>query len=358
VTGAGPEPQREDVEPTPEGADLPPRAQALADALTGWPRQRVVLTELWRLLDQVDPASGTDARRRSLLADALAALSAANRVTLPAKASWDRTERPALPRFVTVAATRPRGLREPKRVVWHPDLAWAGGSGFNLRQRAILAQVNRWLHTHRDESIVPVRERSLQVFGNEKTLDGLQRTVLFGPGRLSLDLLRARRAVPRLTTERVGPGDVLLVVENSDTFDTLVRVLSADPGDVGIVGWGAGGGFEASVLSVAWLPGPVRAIRYFGDLDRRGLEIPASASRLAVSEGLPPVEPDTTLYAALLDVGHRDGGRPALSQEQADTVAAWLPEPLAGQAAALLRQGVRLAQEAVGVEYFAARARR
>jgi hypothetical protein len=49
-------------------------------------------------------------------------------------------------------------------------------------------------------------------------------SALFGPGRLSLTLLRAYRSRPPLLAISVG-GPVLLVAESSDTFETLVRPL-------------------------------------------------------------------------------------------------------------------------------------
>lgn len=346
-------------DPTASGAGatarsvLSERAALVGEGLSGWPRRRVYLRDLWRLLDQADPASRTSASRRSLLSGVLAELAEAELVAFPASASWDRTEQPPLPRFVTLPADEPPPTAA--RDVWHPTLAWAAEATLTASQRGILATVNRWLHQHRGEVVAPVRERSLDIFGNEKALDRLQRTALFGPGRLSLEMLHARRAVPRLTTERVGPGATLLVVENSDTFDTMVRVLANQPGGVGLVGWGAGGGFEASVLSIAALTGRVRQVCYFGDLDRRGLEIPANASRLAVAEGLPAVHPAAGLYRLLIETGTPHPGQPALSAGQAEAVTQWLPPDLRTPTAGLLRSGVRLAQEAVGVEFLSTR---
>jgi hypothetical protein len=91
-----------------------------------------------------------------------------------------------------------------------------------------------------------------------------------------------------MLTRAVGDGTAVLVVENSDTFDSLVRTLSELTGHrIGLVGWGAGAGFEASVLSIADITRPVSEIRYFGDLDSVGLRIPANASQIATASGLP-----------------------------------------------------------------------
>jgi hypothetical protein len=240
-----------------------------------------------------------NARRRTVLADVLAELAAAGLITLPSQRSYDRTERPDLPLFVTLPRhDRPRAPR--RDVVWHPDLAWVPGSQLVPSQRADLEQVNRWLHNRRgDPTPVPLRERSLEIFGDEKTLDRLLPTRLFAPGRLTLGLLATYRAVVRFTSDLVGSGDLLLVVENSDTFDSLVHALRGHDGHrVGRVGWGAGAAFEASVLSVGLLDPPVADVAYFGDLDEKGLRIPANASLtclgLSVSPGgIAPADTDT-----------------------------------------------------------------
>jgi Wadjet protein JetD, C-terminal len=157
--------------------------------------------------------------------------------------------------------------------------------------------------------------------------------------------------VPRMLTRVVGDGDLVLIVENSDTFDSVVTTLRKRPGCVGVVGWGAGTGFEASILSLEDLDRPVSAIRYFGDLDRVGLRIPASASELAVTSGLPPVLPAVELYDALLEVGRPQPGQPRLTEPAARHLVRWLDPIHRGRVRHLLDAGERLAQEAVGLRY-------
>lgn len=334
------------------------RAGRLAEQLDSWPRKRVPLSELWRLFDAVDPATRGSARRRQLLADCLAELSGTGVIELPSAASFDRTQRPPLPRFVTIPSTDPSptsdGSRSPSRApVWHPDLWWAATLRLTDAQAHLLAQINTWLFrgAGRDQHRVPLRERSLELLGEEKALDTLIGTSLFGPGRLTLELLRTYRVTLPLHVTSVGPGDVLLVVENSDTFDSLRRALSQAPGRVGTLAWGAGAGFESSVLSVASREPVVREIRYFGDLDAAGLRIPASASRLALQEGLPAVQPATTLYTALLAVGRPRGAQLPLDAQRADELVAWLDPQHRQPAHLLLTEGHRIAQEAVGLTY-------
>jgi hypothetical protein len=63
------------------------------------------------------------------------------------------------------------------------------------------------------------------------------------------------------------------------------------------------------VLSITLLDPSPRYIRYFGDLDRAGLRIAASAARQAVKVGLPLVLPAIGCYQFLLD-GPRHWRRP------------------------------------------------
>lgn len=336
----------------PAAVELSGRAAGVADRLAAWRRGRVTLAELWRVLDEVDPASRADARRRVLLAAVLDELAHAGLLRLPSGRSYDQTETPHLPRFVTLSRsdTSPAPART---VVWHPALSWVPDARLTAAQQDILERLNDWLHTHRDPLVVPLRERSLDIFGHEKTLDRLVPTNLFGPGRLTLDLLRTRRALVRFTTEPVGDGDDLLVVENSDTFDSLVHALRDHAGRhrFRLVGWGAGTAFEASVLSVAKIEPPVRAVAYFGDLDEKGLRIPANAAVLAAAEGLPPVRPAAGLYDALFSLAAPQSGQRKTSPAAAADVTAWLSPRHRHPAMAHLAAGNRLAQEAVGLHY-------
>jgi hypothetical protein len=336
---------------TSTGATLSARAQRMADSLAAWPRRRVQLAELWELLDQIDPSTRMDIRRRRILSELITELAAADVAELPAGRSYDRSEIPALPRFLTLPRDSP-APEPPQAVIWHPSLAWAPQAGLTRSQMRTVEQVNQWLYNTCDHLVVPSRERSLEVFGDEKALDRLIGTALFGPGRLSLELLRCRRVAPRLYCESAGDGDLLLVVENSDTFDSLLTVLS-DRGDhrIGFVGWGAGTGFEASVLSIARIGRAITEVKYFGDLDENGLRVPANAAVLAGSAGLPPVRPATGLYGAMFRQGAPQPGLRKLSADVAADLARWLGSDHHAQAARLLVTGERLAQEAVGLSY-------
>jgi hypothetical protein len=332
-------------------AALSARAGRLADMLAAWPRRRVQLVELWKLLDEADPATRTDVRRRHIMSEIIAELHTAEMIELPSAQSYDRTEAPLLPRFVALVRSddNPQPLQP---VVWHPALSWVPQAHISRAQAETLLLVNRWLHHTRDDLVVPSRERSLEIFGDEKALDRLAGTAMFGPGRLDLSMLRCRRVAPPLHCERCGNGDLLLVIENSDTFDSILSLLrDRDHHRVGLVAWGAGTGFEASVLSIGRATLPVAEVRYFGDLDENGLRVPANAAALANSEGLPTIRPASGLYTVMLQLGTPKPGQRRVSAKAAADLAWWLDRDHRAAAQRLLTAGDRIAQEAVGLAH-------
>jgi hypothetical protein len=144
---------------------------------------------------------------------------------------------------------------------------------------------------------------------------------------------------------------VALVLENVATYHSVLAALSTDS-PVGLVVFGAGTNFSASVcyLNELTTEGPAASIReilYFGDLDRRGLEIPIAADAAAREAGLPSVRPAVGLWERLLRVGKR-AEHTTLNVTVAERLVAWLPEQLRAGALEVLVSGARLAQEAVG----------
>jgi hypothetical protein len=177
-----------------------------------------------------------------------------------------------------------------------------------------------------------------------------------------MEVLRTFRVPPPLLSEtvlegtdsgyrRVGPGDVLLVLENSTTWWSIVEALP-DPSQhrVGHVAWGLGASFTRSVQSISKRH-RITEIRYFGDLDLSGIRIPAQAAAVACERGLPPVVPATRFYQALLALGRPAPSREPSARERATPHMGWLNPEHCTAVAELLEAGARLAQEWVGLRY-------
>ena len=331
-------------------------AAALAEAEPG--RSRISRAGYTAAFLAAEPALATSPDRRVRLASAVAELETFG-IVVVAK-SLDRTERPPLPQFLVLLERTPDPPvgRAAAAYPWRPELAWAARLPMRRSEFEALQAIQVFLRDRASETpIVPAGERSLELFGDEKRLDALRHNRrLFGKGRLSLELLRARQFAPPFAYRRVGNGPVALVLENVATYHSVLASLPAGS-PVGLVIFGAGGNFAASVAYLAELPAEASAaaiceIRYFGDLDRRGLEMPAAADAVARDAGLPPVRPAIGLWALLLRHG-RPGPAPRLPADIAERIVAWLPATLRAAAAEVLVGGARLAQEAVGTELLA-----
>jgi hypothetical protein len=305
---------------------------------------------------------------RPTLLEALEELRAEGMIVFPKGGKlFDRTGNPPLPLWVELdgggeeaESTREAAFNH-RAHPWHPALAWVGGLGA-LRQAEVLLAVDRFLKgSARTAPIVPHRERSLQLFGDEKALDRLLVGNLFGEGRLSPELLRCRRfsppfvhARPEAVAEAV-PAE-LLVIENHHTWHSFAEWNRA-AGRYRAVVYGGGKQFEASVAGIADLAQEVGATRvlYFGDLDPEGIAIPFRASRWQELRGLPAIEAAGELYQALLDAGagreHGSSGKDRFNPEHL----AWLPGDLREPVQALLAAGCRLPQEYIGTEWLKGR---
>lgn len=320
-------------------------AERLSKELGATGRVRIQLSAVLVCWATACPELIGSARQHQGLAAALDELSELGMITLPAKGSWDRSTRPPLPTFVTWPANRRQARPAPWRTfAWRPELGWAGSQPTMTDATFdALVAVNRWLGVRHEDGVVPMRVRSAEIFGDEKALDRLTTTALFGPGRLSAELLRCRRYPPPLVATKVGTGTTALVVENSDAYWMTLHAAEADAGNIGVVAWGSGTSILQSISALAELPGAVGKIQYWGDLDPEGISIPARASTLAVSAGLPVVEPAVGLWSAM--AACRPQTRTAVDWSASS--AAWLGPELWAATESVRVSGGRVAQEQV-----------
>ncbi|TMK53123.1 MAG: hypothetical protein E6G66_02955 [Actinobacteria bacterium] len=169
---------------------------------------------------------------------------------------------------------------------------------------AIVAAADAGADTH----VVPARIRSAELWGDEKLIDSLVDSAVWGVGRLTWELLRAERLPPPLVIRRVGPGSELLVVENIDPFWLCVGLLVEGTTTIGRVAWGAGKAFVATAPSIAEEADIPTRIWYWGDGDPEGVRMPAAAAPIVAAAGLPPLEPAVRLWRAYARVEVRGQG--------------------------------------------------
>jgi hypothetical protein len=329
----------------------------LTRAVTAAGSRGASLEELWRAAIDVEPELASSPDRRHRLRGALDRLVDAGVVRgLPARrGAYDRSAVPPLP---LVVRTVPRVHEERPRAALpsdlRPELASARAvERIRADEVATLEAVNAFLRDWRPgRPDVPVRERSLEIFGNEKRLDTLASTRLFTTGVISLELLHCHVVHPPFVYERISDAPVVLVTENHHTYESARRALGESDRGIGVVAYGAGQAFSASVSYLADLDPTPKTAYYFGDLDVAGLSIARGASEAYERAGGALLEPAVGLYRALLTSGYRRTG-PTVAESQAVELVSWLSEELQDAAGAVLRAGLWIPQEAVGYELLA-----
>lgn len=318
-------------------------AERLRVGLHAFGRVRVALDTVLAVWASAAPELIGRAESVAALAESLQALADAGFVVLPAARSWDRSTRPPLPRFVTVPTSRRERVPDRWRSFpWREELGWVASLPYVAAANFdALVSIDTWLARHgQAPPPAPVRLRSAELFGDEKRLDDLAKTSLFGPRRLSYELLGAVRYPPPLPTRLVGEGSSVLIVENVDPFWACIEAVRTTGRPLGRVAWGAGKAAVASVESLAWDDPRPSAIWYWGDMDPEGVRIAADVARAAEAVGLPTVRPALSLWSAML--AHRGKEVGAVPWDHVS--GAWLGHDLWSRAATVRAARARIAQ--------------
>ena len=321
-------------------------------------RKRVAAVDYRRIFAEMFPAlAAPDARAK--LAGWLAILAESGDIAIPKNSrSYDRSDSGDLPVWVELTDTDPcqKPLPvDPEAFPWAPELRFAHRLR-DPRQLEVLLCVQHFLASGgRERPLVPVKERSVEVFGKEKRLELLRNTTLFAPGRLSLELLRCFIVPPPLVWNAPSPAGAsgpVLILENHNTYHSFVLWNRGAMCYAAVV-FGNGDAFKAGaaglvevVRSLSW----DGRLLYFGDVDPEGLAIPLAASATLSTVDMPPIQAHSGCYRRLISraaaVELPTVSKLALSLD----AATWLGEELARDVEPWFEKGVRLPQELVGWE--------
>lgn len=325
-------------------------------------RRRTSIDDVWGVYRTVVRGTTGQADARAELAELLAQLGDQGEVDLPkGRNGWDESVAPPLPRWVTLRRPERERTERPdaRSIAWPPELVFANDTRFDRVLDDLLAIKGFLAEGGRKRPMVPLRERSLQIFGDEKRLDGLTKTSLFRDGHLSLDLLRCYEVAPPLVFEAVlnAAAPVVLVIENLHTYESF-RKWNRNAREYAAIVYGHGSEFRGTVRDLPRVCEEVTASRveYFGDLDREGLCIPIQAQRaLSATSSDLVVRPAGRWYEMLIEVGRRLRCEQRDLGQDGNAALLWLGEPTGPLVAELLGSGSRLAQEDVGTERLIAR---
>lgn len=280
---------------------------------------------------------------RALLQALLIALAERQAIRLPDPKRWDASAAPPLPTSLEL-------LRDPAaeplaaRPGWHPALAFAAIER-QPAQRDALLRINAWLQSHPSlRPRVPLRERALHIFGDERRLDAFLSPEGLFDGRLPKAAIGVIDTPQPLAHEMqpAAIGAPLLVLAGLASYDS-VRRWNAGALAFSAVVHGGGPALLSAVEALQGLVQRSRAARlyYVGDLDAEGLAILDQLRRQ-----LPDMQPHPNLYRWLLRHGRRSSPGGAVATAAVNP-AGWPPD-LVAAITALFASGQRIAQENFG----------
>jgi hypothetical protein len=240
-------------------------------------------------------------------------------------------------------------------VKWAAPLAFLTSEPVTVAPDDLLKLNQFLLKEPRKQQVVPIKERSLKIFGDEKRLDALVSTSLFRTDRLDWERDLKCEIIGEPLGWKRGPAAAasrpVMVIENAATWHSYCR-WNAERKYFSAIVYGCGNRFMDSATYLAEifrsLGGP-RRVLYFGDLDLQGLRIPQVASTRIQAAGLPAVEPHLWSYRQLLTLG-AGHGQPCDGESPSSELCDWLGE-CAEPVRQLFAAGHRLAQEHVGWEF-------
>jgi len=320
--------------------------------------KRIPADEYWKIFGRLCSAlSPPEARAK--LAGWLNLLAETDDLRLPkGKRLYDRSDSGDLP--VWIELVRPDEEREPLPVApesyaWAPELRFACEERSPRRLRVLL-QIQRFLaEGGRKRPFVPAKERSIELFGNEKRLEMMKGSALFKSGAVSYELLRCFAVPPPLIWE--APKDqslsrAILALENHSTYHSFAR-WNRERACFAAIAYGNGDAFKSCASGISEIVPAVNwddRLFYFGDLDPEGLLIPLAASATLATLEMPALQPHKGCYQRLLKrakTADLPAGAPLTLSQECGT---WLGEGPAAETQSWFAKGIRLAQELVGWE--------
>ena len=265
----------------------------------------VSLQQLWSVLDDVYRDLPVGPERRLWLKVVLDELDVNGDIAIPSirGKQWDDTSSIRLPTRITLnRADSPDAADDWKLFPWHPKLQWVLERR-NVRRDHVrfLKRVHQGLVDGTFQTLEPLKYRSLQLTGDEKQLGRLSKSRLFGPGKLSWELLGCQPEVLPIAIERISNGTVLLLFENAAPFMLARQILRAcerpaTAGKLGCIGYGAGKQMVKSIEYLSMLDPPVETVLYVGDLDAEGIQLAADIASLSQEI---PIQPAAEFHDAM-----------------------------------------------------------
>lgn len=222
------------------------------------------------------------------------------------KTKWNKRVSPPIPEYINLLGkeTNKQKIALLKQKSWVPKLSFSVDIN-NLEQLKTLEKINDfYIETNYEKlSVIPIRERSMKIFNDEKKLDSLHKKSILFDGRLTLHDLKCEDIAPPLYYEAIADcnGKPALICENSNSFHSFNR-WNKQSEIYGAIIYGNGNEFRKTHywLNEIQKKHQISNFFYFGDIDPIGLEIPYYVNRDRVNEKMTSIFPSKKLYLALL----------------------------------------------------------
>lgn len=318
--------------------------------------RRIPLDALWEALKSALPESVHNQPRETLKA-LIDKLIERGYVLPKNRKLYDSNAAPALPTWLQQPAsnadTETATKFNPKSHLWARELSFLAGDYSRLTSSYHRwLKIDAWLKTiGRETDSIPVRERSFEIFGDEKILDTFMHTQPFKQGLIDLETLRCAITPAPLAWEK-GPSNCAakpcLVIENSATWRTLALWNRAS-GMYSAVIYGDGNKFSQSWHGLELVLETVafNSIRYFGDVDYDGLMIPFRVHKDIETTLHIDFTLDVTLYQLLYNAVTKSKWSTASTKKNRlpQALNIWLPKAITPWFEEVIRSGKRVPQE-------------
>ncbi|WP_321779366.1 Wadjet anti-phage system protein JetD domain-containing protein [Sulfurimonas sp.] len=268
-------------------------------------RVKIAFNDVLHIYNTVYPEhkNSTDKNQRILIL--LNILEKNKQIAFP-KTKWNKRVLPHIPEYINLLGkeTNKQKIDLLKQNSWVPKLYFAVKIN-NLEQLKTLEKINEFYISRNYEEllVIPIRERSMEIFNDEKKLDSLHKKSLLFDGKLTLKDLKCEDIAPPLYYEVMPDciGKPALICENSNSFHSFNR-WNKQSEVYGAIIYGNGNEFRKTHhwLNEIQKNYQISKFFYFGDIDPIGLEIPYYVNRDRVNEKMTSIFPAKKLYLALL----------------------------------------------------------
>ncbi|MCC8256237.1 Wadjet anti-phage system protein JetD domain-containing protein [Vibrio campbellii] len=336
------------------------------DQLVGTERIKVKFGLVREIYLQSHPEHQSSPDIDQLVTQAIYTLVAQGRCELPSanrRSNWSGPNN-SIPSFIMVPANRKQSKAAASVRAWHPKIVPLVTGSQKITHPAALArlgQLSRWFAKTEGHQlmVIPLRERALEIFGDEKALDSKKDGVIYAVGEhvLTFEDIGAFYVAPPIPWEApdgdytILNGRPILFIENSNTYYSFAR-WNRQHKVYAAVAYAKGNQISASISDLSWIDEnfPDSPLQYFGDLDPEGISIMQRANNTMKKGQSQSIIPARQLYWYLIHQGIRKTCSQDTKAVDAEQLVQGFGIDLTREIRALFRSGERIAQESLRLD--------